>query len=84
LSKRARRGVSLYCLGWLCMIGGDELGVLLLGSPAQMGLIPKPPFVSPAVTAQTVASAVFWIGALVAAGSVVILIIAAKNETEKQ
>jgi hypothetical protein len=49
-----------------------------------MGLIPKPPFVSPAVTAQTVASAVFWIGALVAAGSVVILIIAAKNETEKQ
>ena len=84
LSKRARRGVTLYCVGWLCMIGGDELGVLLLGSPAQMGLIPKPPFVSPAVTAQTVASAVFWIGALVAAGSVVILIIAAKNETEKQ
>jgi len=74
LSKRARRGVTLYCVGWLCMIGGDELGVLLLGSPAQMGLIPKPPFVAPAVTAQTVASGVFWLGMLVALGSVVILI----------
>jgi hypothetical protein len=69
------------------MIGGDELGVLLLGSPAQMGLIPKPPFVAPAVTAQTVASAVFWLGVMVALGSVVILIREAqpqKNETEKQ
>jgi len=74
LSKRARRGVTLYCLGWLCMIGGDELGVLLLGSPAQPGLISKPPFVAPAVTAQTVASGVFWIGVMVALGSVVILI----------
>jgi hypothetical protein len=60
------------------MIGGDELGVLLLGSPTQMGLIPKPPFVSPAVTAQTVASAVFWLGVMVALGSVVILVTAAK------
>jgi len=66
------------------MIGGDELGVLLLGSPRQLGLIPKPSFVAPAVTAQTVASAVFWIGALVALGSVVILVTVAKNETEKQ
>jgi hypothetical protein len=83
LSKRARRSVSLYCLGWLCMIGGDELGVLLLGPPAQMGLIPKPPFISPAVTAQTVASGVFWVGALVALGSVVILISAAKLQSQK-
>jgi len=83
LSKRARRGVTLYCLGWLCMIGGDELGVLLLGSPAQLGLIPKPPFVAPPVTAQTVASGVFWLGVMVALGSVVILVTAAKNETEK-
>jgi hypothetical protein len=72
LSKRARRGVSLYCLGWLAMIGGDELGVLLLGAPTQPGLIPR--FVRPAVTAQTVVSGVFWVGMLVAAGAVVILI----------
>jgi len=31
-----------------------------------------------------VASAVFWIGVMVALGSVVILIREAKNETEKQ
>lgn len=80
LSKRARRGVSLYCLGWLCMIGGDELGVLLLGSPSQTGLIARPAFVAPAVTAQTVASGVFWVGALVAFGSVVILVITANPE----
>jgi len=78
LSKRARRGVSLYCLGWLCMIGGDELGVLLLGpyQPTQT--------LTPTIGPRTVASAVFWVGALVALGSVVILITAAKNETEKQ
>ena len=75
LSKRARRGVSLYCLGWLCMIGGDELGVLLLG--------PYQPTLTPTIGPRTVASAVFWIGMLVALGSVVILIREAKNETEK-
>jgi hypothetical protein len=48
-----------------------------------MGLIPKPPFVAPAVTAQTVASGVFWIGVMVALGSVVILIIAAKLQSHK-
>jgi len=83
LSKRARRGVTLYCVGWLCMIGGDELGVLLLGSPAQLGLIPKPPFVAPAVTAQTVASGMFWVGVMVALGSVVILIREAKPQKMK-
>jgi len=75
LSKRARRGVSLYCLGWLCMIGGDEVGVLLLG--------PYQPTLTPTIGPRTVASAVFWIGMLVALGSVVILIREAKNETEK-
>jgi hypothetical protein len=76
LSKRARRGVSLYCLGWLAMIGGDEVGVLLLG--------PYQPTLTPTIGPRTVASAVFWVGALVALGSVAILISAAKNETEKQ
>jgi hypothetical protein len=76
LSKRARRGVSLYCLGWLAMIGGDELGVLLLG--------PYQPTLTPTIGPRTVASAVFWVGVMVALGSVVILISAAKNETEKQ
>ena len=76
LSKRARRGVSLYCLGWLAMIGGDEVGVLLLG--------PYQPTLTPTIGPRTVASAVFWIGMLVALGSVVILIREAKNETEKQ
>jgi hypothetical protein len=77
LSKRARRGVTLYCVGWLCMIGGDELGVLLLGpyQPTQT--------LTPTIGPRTVASAVFWVGALVALGSVVILIREAKNETEK-
>jgi len=77
LSKRARRGVSLYCLGWLCMIGGDALGVLLLGpyQPTQT--------LTPTIGPRTVANAVFWIGMLVALGSVVILIREAKNETEK-
>jgi len=74
LSKRARRGVSLYCLGWLCMIGGDEVGVLLLG--------PYQPTLTPTIGPRTVASAVFWIGMLVALGSVVILVTAAKNEKQ--
>jgi hypothetical protein len=73
LSKRARRGVSLYCLGWLAMIGGDEVGVLLLGpyQPTQT--------LTPTIGPRTVASAVFWVGALVALGSVAILISAAKK-----
>jgi len=82
LSKRARRGVTLYCVGWLCMIGGDELGVLLLGAPASTAT--QTMTLTPTIGPRTVASAVFWIGALVALGSVVILVTAAKNETEKQ
>jgi hypothetical protein len=53
------------------MIGGDEVGVLLLG--------PYQPTLTPTIGPRTVASAVFWIGMLVALGSVVILISAAKK-----
>jgi hypothetical protein len=77
LVKPARRGVQLYCLGFVLMFGGDELGVFLLGQPTRTV---APGVFEPPITAITIASACLWIGAMVSIGATVILVHTANNQ----
>jgi hypothetical protein len=71
LSRPARRGVQLFCVGWLCLLGADEVGVLLFGLPAPT---PVPDFIGSSINAFTVATALTWFGLVTLTGAVVILI----------
>jgi hypothetical protein len=79
LSKPARRGIQLYCLGGLLTIGGDELGVLLYGQPA---LTAVPAAFDPPITAFTISTACFWLGVVIASCATLILITEAKNQSQ--